>query len=80
MRNVERNRSARYIIDDFENNDDIFTRSSDSSVPRNARQIYNLKANSNHANTVFDDVSSILTEMLNQAKNATFCNSPLDES
>ena len=66
----------RFIIDDFEKEQDAFSRETDAVVPRNARQIYNVKAN--RQNEAKDDVLCLIESLLEQSKDAKNICSPVD--
>ena len=77
---IEDSRPPRFIADDFEQNEDIFNRRTDSSLPRNMRQIYNIKSKYANQTKKIDDITAILLEMLDQAENSEKCRSPIDAS
>ena len=57
----------------------IYLRPSDSSVPRNARQIYNLKAKKRSEKRRQKNINALLGIMLEQFETAESYGSPLDD-
>ena len=65
----------KFIMDDFEKEQDAFSRKTDAVVPRNARQMYNFKAN--RQNEAKDDLR-LIESLLEQSKDAKNIRSPVD--
>ena len=66
----------RFIMDDFEKEQDAFSRKTEAAVPPNARQIYNFKAN--RQSEAKDDVLCLIESLLEQSKDAKNIRSPVD--
>ena len=66
----------RFIMDDFEKEQDAFSRETDAVVPRNACQIYNFEAN--RQNEAKNDVLCLIESLLEQSKDAKNIRSPAD--
>ena len=66
----------RFIIDDFEKEQDEFSRETDAAVPRNAPQIYNFKGN--RQNEAKDGVLYLIESLREQSKDAKNIRSPVN--
>ena len=66
----------RFIMDDFEKEQDAFSRETDAVVPRNAGQIYNFKAN--RQNEAKGHVLCLIERLLEQLRYAKNIRSPVD--
>ena len=71
-------RPARFIIDEFDKEEDVITRPTDSVVPRNSRQIYNMKAAQKKSFKVEDDIFTCLSSLLDLPEDGKHCRSPIE--